>query len=144
MGLDEPGPGSAAFHLKFSESLQVMGTGVLSGLKPAPFGPRNRDQSPAWQKAPSDIAKTVVKHIVRAEGDHNAKGGSIFLDGPVEESNRGIVAQERAFKRTVNVQIRNSGGKQSGDKEEADEGKASVVEHMVYYPHQKRGFCRQA
>jgi hypothetical protein len=47
MGQEFPGPGSSAFHLRFSVSLHSAGSDSLSVLTPEPLGPRNLAQSAA-------------------------------------------------------------------------------------------------
>jgi hypothetical protein len=64
MGLDDPGPGSSAFHFRFSVSLQVVGVGWSSGLTPEPLGPRNRGQSaesPLLAATSAKEAAAVIK-----------------------------------------------------------------------------------
>ena len=62
MGLDEPGPGSGVFHLRFFVSLQVSGS-FVSSLIPIPDRPRKRVQSEANSEfaATNTIAAANIK-----------------------------------------------------------------------------------
>src|SRR3954454_1931631 len=60
MGLDEPGPGSAAFHLRDLASPQAWGGSPAE--MPAPPGPRNCDQSSAAGHAVAAAIRSVSEN----------------------------------------------------------------------------------